>query len=704
MLIKIVIRGLLAISIFFGFYNFLVVPKLIIHVTSNTEGKAQLFYKINAKGSYSEQYTELQDMQNGTQILEYNIPSYDDLLRWDPVDSTFSIEINKIYIKVLPFKIPIVFNSISGSNQIKNIIQKDNKIVIDSLKDVTDPQLFFSVDAKKIEFYRVIVSLTLTLFIASIIKLYLINREKIIALIIYIEEKFENKIKDVHIDSLDFKLVGIFSAIGIFAHIFEISNFMLSIDDEYSAFRIRPEAWIWDGRWTAYLIEGFLFPQPTMPYIPNLIASFLMAFSYILILKSHSLQLNWKVYITYPIFIVFPTLWFINEFYGNMVVTAFGFLFVSLSVFILSYRSQQNNMLDFYPQFKNSFLPAILLALSIGAYQSFLMLFIAMGTGIVVLRSIIFKNEEIFIPLLASLRYLSIIFVQGIIFYSILNYFFKYIFPSDYNYVGNFLHFNELINNPFVILKIVLREMRHFYTGSIGTYGVSLWAVGLLSVLSSIILLFTKTNIAKHQVLILFIILLFSPFLLNFITGGNYLPSRSLVALPYVMWLMSIILLSVKTPLKLLIALIILIFVNIQILATNGQYAASASLAQSHDRMMADDLYRRIAESNPKFDATAVSIVDVYGWQDFKTIYPSPSSSTMGASFFNWDQGNVSRMLAFMQLLGYENLQVLDRAKCKTFNEEFEKMPIWPAKDSVRLVNDVYLIKLGNIPDMAHKD
>lgn len=694
---KLITIGLLALSLFLVFYNLIIVPRLIIDVTSNTAGNAQLFYKINAKGSYSELFTEIKKIEKGEQNIEYSLPYYNDLLRWDPTDTSFSLEINRIYINVTGIKVPLEFESISASNQIENIINKNNKITIESFDDAKDPQIFLTLDTKRIEFYRISLSLIFTLMVSIGMGIFFIYRNTIIN----IEQEINNYLKNIDINSFHFKQLAILTAIGIFLHIFEVSTFMLSIDDEYSAFRINPEAWIADGRWTGYLIEGFIFPQPTMPYIPNLVSCFFIALSFMLIVRSHHLQSDWKIYITYPIFAAFPTLWFINEFYGNIVMVAFGFFLTSLSIYLFS----KENSAGKHIKLSSVLLPGLLLAIAIGSYQSFIMLFIAMGAGSIIARHYLFDNEKKSTSVFLSLSNLGVILFFGIFSYGIINAFFKYLFPSSGRaYVDNFLRLNELLQTPLDILMKVLNQMYAFYTGSAETYGVSIFAIGLIFILSGITLLFKKTSIPKYQIIGLWMMLLLSPFMLHFITGANYLPTRSMVAIPYVIWMMSIILLGFKSPSKVLLALSIILLSEIQILSTNGQYAAAASLAQAHDKMMADDLYRRIAESNPKYDRTKASIIDVYGWKDFKTIYPSPASSTMGASFFNWDQGNVSRMLAFMQLLGYENLQALDRAKCKTFNEEFKKMPIWPAKDSVKFIDDVYLIKLGNTPDIAHKD
>lgn len=699
--LKFIMIGLVA---FFLTYYFLVVPKLVLDISSNTSGESHIFYQFDKNGNYSGTFSKNKDIKNGRQTIKYKLQSYNNKLRWDPVEKPFNIEIHQIYINLSGFKLPISFDKISGTNQIQSIISKDEKIIITSTLLANDPQLFFSVDSEKINLYRIVLSITYTLVFLMIINLFLLYKSKLTLIINNIDKKMDDLLSRIDISAFDFKVLGILTVISIFLHIFEISNFMISIDDELSALRVEPEIWIWDGRWTGYLLEAFIFPQPTMPYIPNLISCFLIALSFMLIIRSHNLQSDWRIYITYPIFAVFPTLWFINEFYGNVIMVAFGFFTTSLSVYILSREDVISSKLLSSKFAQSLLISSILLAISMGAYQSFIMLFIAMGIGSIIARDILFENEKM-VSIFSFLSKLTIILFFGVIFYVLIDISFHYLFPSTgRGYIDSFWRLNELFQTPFDILIKVVDQMYKFYFGCAGKYGISIFGLGLLFILSFFVLIFKKIFIPTYQLIGLWTIVLFSPFLLHFLTGANNLPTRSMVALPYVVWMMSIIILSFNQRFRLLLAIIIIILVNIQIFSTNGQYAASSNLTQMHDRMLAEDLYQRIAEANPNFDRTKESVIDVYGWLDYRTLYPAPATSTSQGSFFNWNQGEIGRMLAFMQLLGYENLKTADSSMKKTFHNEFEKMPVWPAKGSVRFVNNVYLIKLGVTPDVSHKD
>jgi hypothetical protein len=118
-------------------------------------------------------------------------------------------------------------------------------------------------------------------------------------------------------------------------------------------------------------------------------------------------------------------------------------------------------------------------------------------------------------------------------------------------------------------------------------------------------------------------------------------------------------------------------------------------LTQKHDEMLASNIYQRIAEVNPDFDREKPYRVYFYGAKHMETIYPNPSSSTMASSFFSWDNGNPNRMVLYMKLIGINNLEPIDKSQYDKFAHYLVSMPVWPASGSVKVVDDVTLVKLG---------
>ena len=70
--------------------------------------------------------------------------------------------------------------------------------------------------------------------------------------------------------------------IGALANIYFLATYSPSIDDELAAVRSSAEIWIAQGRFTTYLVETLLFPQPSIPFSPYLFLAVMMAMTQML--------------------------------------------------------------------------------------------------------------------------------------------------------------------------------------------------------------------------------------------------------------------------------------------------------------------------------------------------------------------------------------------------------------------------------------
>ncbi len=492
---------------------------------------------------------------------------------------------------------------------------------------------------------------------------------------------------------------------------------MLSVDDEFTALRTDALTWAAQGRWVNFFIEQYVLKQPVMPHGTVLISLFFMSLSYLLLIHFLGTRINWKVYLTFPIFSSFPTLWFINEFYGNMVPTSFGFFLVALSCWwadkLTSITASKNNKLKL---FGYVIIPSSLFfAASIGCYQSFATLF-----PVFFLAKIIFSHfypDQIpnacnrNIHKKHNVRFNqktvvnALVFPFGLLLYFAINKTVLWQYDLHPRYVTNIFNPDFLFLTPYEAIQAAFEAMVAFYSGSIDYYGVSL-SMAAFTVLLALGLALAqpaRKSINKFVWLLIqlcFLLLLTSPFLLIVITRG--LPFRSYVAIPSAIWFCAFFLLNRTRLQEKILYTCILLFLNMQIIVVNGQYAAASNLVLEHDKLLADNIYTRLVAANPSFDYKKPIVLDVYGWKYFGTKYPSPYTSTMSSSFFFWDLGNIKRMVSFMTLIGYDNIKILDNASRKKLTKKFEKMPVWPAAGSVVFTDGVYMVKLGDIPDFIH--
>jgi hypothetical protein len=489
-------------------------------------------------------------------------------------------------------------------------------------------------------------------------------------------------------------------------NIYNLSNFSLTIDDELSAVRIFPDIWLAQGRWTNFLLEKYLFPQPTLPYLPNLIFSLAMSAAYMLILRAHKLQSSWKTYLAFPIYFSHPIWSFITEFYANVPGLSLGIILVAIAVFIFSLSPQETTPIEPGIGFW-FFTPIVLLAAAIGAYEPFFVLYITMGAGVLFSKQLLEQvNGEKIQGVIKGLFQLGVVSGAGYLVSSSIRSILQHLLMVESIYTERFWNLNALIEKPVAIILMVAKEMFYHYSGDGARYGTPIPAliiVVVFGVFTCLIYAFNRSMKVGLWALIMCPAILVFPFLINFVTGG-YLQTRGMLAIPYVIWAVVLAILNIKRPLLTFVSVLLIIVLTLQIMTTNAVYNASSFVMQEYDRTLASDLYQRIVFSEGDFNINIPMQVDFYGkLGSIHTPYhPSPSSATMGASFFNWNDGSSYRIISFMKLMGYGNLQIPESRVRIALTPYFEAMPVWPADGSVQKVDDIILIKLGEKPDPVH--
>ncbi|WLH34066.1 glucosyltransferase domain-containing protein [Pseudomonas sp. FP2196] len=673
-------------------------PKLKIETLEFPAEKSQLFYK--RLSPYTEQNSSYTKLDGSRTAFQFSLPVYDDDLRWDPLEKAGDFYLTSVSINLLVYRSVIPMENVTPSFQLQKGI-RNNRTFFIAPAGSTDPQINIHIDSAHLDKVRVGMAFTLGALIALAIVIW-INWHTAILEYLQRESGWIARLKGVlKRDGFSPTEFSALLGVGILLNLIPMSSFFLSVDDEVGAFRTDPSVWISDGRWTAFLVEKFIFPLPVLPFAPNLFFYICLAASYMVILRAHSLKFSWITTLAYCAFVAHPIWWFIGEFYSNLPSTGFGVMCLSIAVYItsrlnLSARINRGQILQFTSA-------GFFLSLAIGAYQSLAMFYlvVAIGSIIFAARDTADDQPTALLTLVKKLAALAAVFLSGLILYAIFNKVAKYFYPVNYGYLDSFLKIDELLANPLLITKLTVNEMFKIYTGAVQSFGVSFFISAVILGIATILLVTQKTLIASARMLLLIGALLLSPFLLHFVTGGAFLPMRSMLAVSFITWLSVMVILEKRGSLQVL-GLILTSVLIFQMVTINSQYAASTILATTHDRLTAEAIYARIAEVDPHFDRESRAPVDVYGKFSFNSRYPSPDSSTMSASFFDWDEGNANRMLKYMQLVGFSNVFALHPKIRTELTPKFKDMPVWPAPGSVRLDNGVYLIKLSEKPDPTH--
>lgn len=682
-------------------------PIVHIKLVSPVQSTTKIFYRKTHDG-YIPDFSVQAPLAVGEQTISFKPGKMHRFVRWDLANKPGNFLVKDIWIEVCTLSFKINVDALSPNNQIASLTETPQGLSIKTTADASVAQVLLPIPFQKIYWVKYLFTI-LTIVLAGA---FLICSKLGSCFLRMIEKNFSlisEKYKERGLFSL-----GHFAILVIITCIFYwyfLSHFYLLIDDELSAFRaIGPNgsaAWIGQGRWLSYLLAKYVLIQPIVPYVQNVFFCISMALSYMFIVNTYRLKDRALIYFTYPLFCAFPVWFFIVAFYANIASVSAGILFVSAAIFIFDcYKDSLGQMRVVKLNFFALFGQALLLAMAIAAYQSFILIYAAMGIGLILFSLMTESNKETTLGITGfNLLYLIIIMILGLLLYSVVNEFLLWLIPSDTTYIKGLQDWQALFQAPGEVIYGVLRQVLEYYSGTTIKYGAFLSSLGILIALSSIASFFSLWKRANKKIfiscLILWTIILLTPFALNLISAGT-LNTRILLAIPFVIWFVTVMALTMTNGRTRGLIFAVFIFLEIQMLQVIGLYAAATDITGNHDRALAASLYERVGMLSKDGCSNTPCVVDVYGLYHITTPYPMVSSSTMGASFFEWDGGNIDRMLAFMRLLGYTNLVALDPQNRADNTALFEKMPVWPAAGSVIKSKDIYLIKLSNMPDPAH--
>lgn len=671
-------------------------PKIVMEMTSSVDGEVMLFYRL-IDGSYHGDWRTTQPIHSGTNRLTLPFIWSGDPLRVDPPDRAGTYVIHRCSVDFFWRSLTTSTNDMAPARDILEIKETPEGIRIITRNDAVDPQLTLDVRRLEVPFHRrvcqIITALTTALLLFLLIRFHR-HAFTVASALEQVCDRSVRRWRRLHV----FNDFAVYLGLCVTLNIFAIANFTLSIDDEYAAMRTTPDIWVGQGRWGIYLIEKFLFEQPTIPGTPNLIFCICLALAACLLVRRHAWDGTRLRFLIVPALFAFPTWWFIQEFYSNLPAAAMGFLFVTMAA-CLATASPHTNMPRVFRAPARMALAALLIAFAISCYQSLVLLYAAIPIGIWAASG---RNDPRHLA-----RYLArpaLAGVVGLVAYGAINAIFRHAVGHQSNYLDGMWRPQELLATPSHVLWATFGQAVHIYGGDTKRFGLALGGLMLTPLIAALITACAPGNFGGRLLRIVVLSLLLAvPFLLNLGTGGTT-ETRTLIAVPYVVFVLAGIgVMTVRSHLRYL-GIIAASITAFTILKANGNYAAATWLATSHDRLLANDLQQRMGSLNPHMDPGLPIFVDVFGAHSPRNPYPSPPGSTMNASFFDWDRGNIGRMVVYMRLLGLPNLQIAkDELRLQAALTIFPTMPVWPAAGSVQLIDGIYYIRLGHNPDPFHQ-
>jgi len=469
----------------------------------------------------------------------------------------------------------------------------------------------------------------------------------------------------------------------VLTHGVSLFYFKIGIDSEKAIVNYNPRGWIEQGRFGIPLIKKIFSTETiTVPAYNILLGlTMLVLFSILSIYiinkytEIHSKLANIVFLIIFITFSQIPT-------YMTFVMYSFevsmAYFIVALSILFISKAIlEKHNVWDFV-------LGIILLIIAISIYQSFISLYVSFVCIICFVSSN--KNKDIISEIINVGKFIVVLVIAAITYFFI-NFILTGSIMNGDGYLGNFIGWkNNAI--PKVIIEII-HSIGGVITGK-NLYGAEILKIYyIIMPLILITLLFKSKKIIKAIYLIGFAI---SPFLFNIVLGSAQ-PVRSLMALPFFVGMFSYIL--------------ILIFKNrnIQKLAFIGLVLIGMYQAQATSKLYFGDYMRyeqdiqlgnSIAEKVEKLDLGEIPqypivYVGQHSLQENNLII---HNEVIGYSFFEWDQGNITRINYFMNILGH-NYLVPSNDEVKKAYSISKNMPQWPSSGSVKFEGNVIVVKLS---------
>lgn len=446
----------------------------------------------------------------------------------------------------------------------------------------------------------------------------------------------------------------------------------LTIDGELAAVSAGRVDWVAQGRWSNYLIEKYLF-RAVVPYFTIAFFGACISLGYMLLLRACRLPYDHKYLLAFAIFAGFPIWSTILEFPANTLSVGLGVLACVMAVT----SSQATKSYLLIP------LQVLLVTFAVGSYQSFVFVYISLAMLVIVFAH---ENnrESVFRVLLVAT-----VSVMAVALHHIIQEIFLRSLGLSLSYVGTFFNPSLLLSDPLRVFSQTAGFMSNIFKGKASFYGASLWAAPVIAVMGLIV----AARRSWFVVLMLFAALL-APLPLVVVAGG-WLPVRALISIPLALGGCALIILSSRNQLIQITGGVLCTILAVQSAAAISQYQAQRTLISIYDQSTAAAIYQRIGEVS---GADRPIIVDLYGGLKTPEAYPVIATSTASGSFFSWNGGNPWRILAFMRLIGYTNLQLADLPTREAMRTHAETMPVWPAVGSVQRFGEVVVVKLGETP------
>ena len=465
--------------------------------------------------------------------------------------------------------------------------------------------------------------------------------------------------------------------LGILTYGFAFTTYTISVDNELP---ILADFGLDVGRWGQNLILYHLFGGH-LRYFSLILSLFLFSVAAVQICRLFKFN-GFVAFCFCGLFINFPQLAY-QVIFGMMAVTAaLGVLLSVLSVELFLKGLEEKSI---FKKIALYLVIAFILMFTLAMYQAFV--FITITLYLVLFFQKTFEDDfKIGPEIKKGLLFAGIILAGGVLYYISV----KIICPLQQGgYIESFISggsggfFSNFINICGTNLA------GNFF------YGEKLYLIASLLIIMLSVNLFLKKKQVVYRLMAL-IILIISPFTLSYFITNGYHPPRIYVTLNLVFAFIisfainQLKIASSKAALTAVASIFILniYFVTMLFSSTNKIY--------KNDRRVAEKIDNVIQSKYPSFFTTEKSIY-FYGYfsYEYHQKYRLDKSEIFGGSVFNWDNGNNYRIISFFREADIAEYNMINKEKFELVKDSIAKMPIWPDYESVKMINNTIVVKLG---------
>jgi hypothetical protein len=473
-----------------------------------------------------------------------------------------------------------------------------------------------------------------------------------------------------------FKLSFFSIIVSFIAYGFPLTNYSLSIDSETP---INSDFSMVLGRWGTNLIRYHVF-EGHLPYFTLLLG--LLFLSLTAVELSKLFRFNGSMsYLFCALFVTFPQLSYQLIFTMQADVVPIGFFCAALAISFFLKGTDSTVRLKSLGYFA---LTSFLLMFVIAIYQALVLLPVVIYL-ILFFQSTLQDNFNFKTEFRKGMLFASTMVVGVASYYLSVKLLCP---PVEGGYLSSYLNGtqdNQFLNACSIWLKNLVGS---FY------YGARLFIVATIVFVVLLVRFAIQKKWFGLRLLILFLMFII-PFGFSFLITNGYHPPRIYVASGIVFAFIIVYFVSSLSYEKPVIWAISLICIANIYFITNLFY--SNYKIYTHDKDTARKMDALIYSKYPNFDP-AVNYVYFYGYFPYEhhQKYRLDKSEAFGGSLFSWDNGDNFRIINFFSFTDINDYKMIDNKEVfLKVKDSIEPMPVWPNRESVKMINDVIVVKLG---------